>query len=478
MGIGQALDAGALGVCIGLSVAGLVRLPRSRLSNGLLVITGCAALWGIGELITGFAPDLVWEQIGIAILYTGSIFLPPLWWRLALTWAEERGSPLPVRSGLLWQIPLLWGAAMWVVMLSNPWHQQFLIPILSGRNVQLPLWWAIALPNYALVLGVVGVQLWAARRLRAPQVRLQAACMISASSVVLVANVLYVLWPEPPAVDATVAVLALSLVLIFAGLRLDEERLERAASLEREVRLRTMQLEARNRELRELQSRLLRVERLAAAEDFGGAVAHAVNNPLMALIGTVNLSLEGSAEPNPTLERIRQLANRIEGVVSETLRLVREGELQLEPVSAAAILAQVRDDLSGPAAAGNVAIELKADPRLPPIFADRALLVAALVSIGENAIEAMRRGGQLYIESEMLSDAEVVAFRISDTGPGIPRELRERIFEPFFTTRPSGTGLGLAIAQRAIRGHSGRIQIDDRPGGGAVISVEVPLHAA
>jgi signal transduction histidine kinase len=104
--------------------------------------------------------------------------------------------------------------------------------------------------------------------------------------------------------------------------------------------------------------------------------------------------------------------------------------------------------------------------------------VAALVSIGENAIEAMRRGGQLYIESEMLSDAEVVAFRISDTGPGIPRELRERIFEPFFTTRPSGTGLGLAIAQRAVRGHGGRIQIDDRPGGGAVISVEVPLHAA
>jgi signal transduction histidine kinase len=67
-------------------------------------------------------------------------------------------------------------------------------------------------------------------------------------------------------------------------------------------------------------------------------------------------------------------------------------------------------------------------------------------------------------------------FRIADSGPGVPRELRSKVIEPFFTTKGAGTGLGLAIARGVIQGHAGRLVIDDRPGGGALVTVEIPLQ--
>ena len=68
-----------------------------------------------------------------------------------------------------------------------------------------------------------------------------------------------------------------------------------------------------------------------------------------------------------------------------------------------------------------------------------------------------------------------MAFRIADSGPGVPPDLRVKVFRPFFTTKPAGTGLGLSVARGVILGHGGHVRIDDRPGGGALFTVEIPL---
>lgn len=115
---------------------------------------------------------------------------------------------------------------------------------------------------------------------------------------------------------------------------------------------------------------------------------------------------------------------------------------------------------------------------LVSVFADRSLLTVALMSIADNSIDAQPDGGSIYLEAGRVAGVGSIEFRISDAGPGFSETAGRRIFEPFFTTKGGGTGLGLAIARNVVLGHSGRIQIGSRPGGGASVSIEIPTSAA
>jgi len=263
--------------------------------------------------------------------------------------------------------------------------------------------------------------------------------------------------------------------------RLGEEQQRYAERLEREVEARTGDLEDVNRKLRQLQSSLVQAQRLSAAEDLAASVAHSINNPLAALLGTVELALESSsasAPADPALERVLYLAHRIKRVVDSTLELFRRGTLKLEPTAPKEIVEALCDELRNRAAESKVLIELKVESNLPNIQVDRTLIVAALVSIAENAIEAMRTGGTLWVEAEAVPTVHAVRFRLTDTGPGVPASIRHRILDPFFTTKGGGTGLGLAIANGIIQGHQGTIRLDDRPLGGCVVTVELATEAA
>jgi two-component system NtrC family sensor kinase len=95
-----------------------------------------------------------------------------------------------------------------------------------------------------------------------------------------------------------------------------------------------------------------------------------------------------------------------------------------------------------------------------------------------NAADAMPEGGTIRIVTH--SDETCDEIRISDSGPGIPEDLREKIFEPFFTTKPvgAGTGLGLAIAYSVVQAHSGSLTVETAPGGGACFVIGIPRQAA
>lgn len=204
-----------VGLCIGFVGVGLVRLPDSRLSRALVAFCASAALWATGELVGEVAPDLFWEQVGIAVLYSGSIFLPALWWRLALRWAETRGFAW-LRSPWWTRVPLLFAAVLWGAMITNPWHGTFIEPVLEGKNGYGPLWWVMAVPNYALVLGVAAVELGVLRRMGSPESRRQAALMLVPSAIVLIANWAYVLSPSPGMPGALPVLVAAEALLVFA----------------------------------------------------------------------------------------------------------------------------------------------------------------------------------------------------------------------------------------------------------------------
>ena len=124
----------------------------------------------------------------------------------------------------------------------------------------------------------------------------------------------------------------------------------------------------------------------------------------------------------------------------------------------------------------DVEVDLAED--LPPLHMDRDHLTQIVVNIALNAAQAMPEGGRLTLRAE--AGDGMVRLIFSDTGPGIPDEVRERIFDPFFTTKPAGqgTGLGLAICYRIVEGLGGRITCQSRPGQGATFTVTLPAAAA
>jgi len=247
---------------------------------------------------------------------------------------------------------------------------------------------------------------------------------------------------------------------------LEAERSAYAHRLEVEVAQRTA-------ELRELQKRLVDLERLKDAEQMAGAVAHAVQNPLTALLGTVQMAQRGMLEPPLAFERAELLAKRIAEVVDGTLWMYRRGKIKLQAEPLDALIEAVKLELMAVASARGVELVSSVDADAPAISADRTLLVSALVCVVDNAIQATPENGRVTIEVEPLLDAGGARVRIMDEGPGIPAHLREKVLEPFYTTKPRGTGFGLAIASSVVDVHGGALRILDRPEGGTAIEIDL-----
>jgi len=117
----------------------------------------------------------------------------------------------------------------------------------------------------------------------------------------------------------------------------------------------------------------------------------------------------------------------------------------------------------------KVKLNYQMNPGLPKVLGDLRALEQVFINLISNAVEAMsNQGGVLSIRiapNQELSNRPQLEVMISDTGPGIPDELRERIFEPFVTGKSKGTGLGLAITKRIISAHQGSIWVNSFPGG-------------
>ncbi len=247
---------------------------------------------------------------------------------------------------------------------------------------------------------------------------------------------------------------------------LADERQRYAEQLERQIAERTTQL-------RELQARLVDAERLSAAEQMAGAVAHAINNPLTALIGVTEMAQQHMLESATALQRVRLLARRIEEVVQSTLWMYRQGQVDLCEECPEALVNWVKLEVSERARARDIDIRIRVAAALPKIVADRTLLCSAIGCVVENAVQASGDGSAIWIDAEPIHDRKVIRISVLDDGPGIPQELREKVLEPFFTTKSGGTGFGLAIASAVVQGHGGSLRILERTEGGTRVEIDL-----
>jgi two-component system, NtrC family, sensor histidine kinase PilS len=232
-----------------------------------------------------------------------------------------------------------------------------------------------------------------------------------------------------------------------------------------------------NKRLEELR---LRAERLEAVAELSASLAHEIKNPLASIRSAVEqLSARGRATEDEKVlaTLIVRESDRLSRLLSEFLdfarvRVTRGERVNMGDVAQAAVrLADTHPDRK---AGVRVTCVIPTEPLL--VEGDEDLLHRAIFNITLNAVQAApANSGQVTVEVSRLNveqiptgvpfEVSAIALRVSDNGPGIPIELRERVFDPFFTTKTGGTGLGLPIVHRAIEAHRGFVFMDSSPKG-------------
>lgn len=216
-------------------------------------------------------------------------------------------------------------------------------------------------------------------------------------------------------------------------------------------------------------------EGLAQLGELAAGVAHELRNSVATLAGWVELARRKRPEgalADDLAEIERELA-RTRRVVEDFLLFARPGARRLAPVDLAQVVVRAaRDPAFAP-------VEIRLPERLDPMPAtgDAEMLERALRDLLKNAVEAeASAGGRGPIDVVLEPGADEHRIEITDRGPGLPPELAGRLFEPFVSGKPGGAGLGLALARRIVLMHGGRLEIDDRPGGGARVEVRLPAR--
>ena len=253
---------------------------------------------------------------------------------------------------------------------------------------------------------------------------------------------------------------------------------------------------AAEQEKRKLQRQLLQSQKMEALGALARGIAHDFNNILASMIGFTELSLLRIPEEdqvNANLQQVLIAGQRAKELIQQILTFSRQSDQDLKPLRVDLV---VKESVKLLRASLPATIEIRdyiaKDSGV--ILGDPTQIHQVIMNLCTNAGYAMRvKGGVLEIslsnaeyepanrdESSAMNGRRYLKLSISDTGSGIPPEIRERIFEPYFTTKSKkdGTGLGLAVVHGIVKEHQGNIEVSSEAGKGAIFNVYLPLVAS
>jgi len=230
-------------------------------------------------------------------------------------------------------------------------------------------------------------------------------------------------------------------------------------------------------ELAAANGELARRERLSALGEMAAQVAHQLRTPLAtALLYTGHLARPQISDVDRLrfADKTRSRLLYLERLIQDMLLFVKGAGQTAKPFPLAALIEEIAHTLEPHALAKNIALQLaEIQPDLV-LTGDRQAISGALINLIENALQASSAGGLVKL-TVTGQGSPFAAFQISDTGAGIPEEVRERLFEPFFTTRGEGCGLGLAIVRQVAEAHGGWVECSPGSEGGSTFSLFLPF---
>ena len=239
---------------------------------------------------------------------------------------------------------------------------------------------------------------------------------------------------------------------------------------------------------RQIQTKLIQTEKMAALGQLVSGIAHELNNPLTAIMGYAQLLLGHGLMPPQLAEanHVYQEAERARRIVKNLLYFARENRPERSVVDLNEIVERTLALRSYELRVKNIAIDFDLADDLPKTMADPFQLQQVVLNLVINSEQSLLEGrgrGNIWIRTSRTfagnshAGAGRILLEISDDGPGIAPELASRIFDQFFTTKPSGvgTGLGLSIVYGIVHQHGGEVTFENQPGDGVKFLVEIPV---
>lgn len=232
-------------------------------------------------------------------------------------------------------------------------------------------------------------------------------------------------------------------------------------------------------------------KRIAALGQFAAGVAHEIRNPLNSIGMTAQhlksvfsqrkVNQDDIEEAKELLEIVDQKITELKQTSEQFLTLNRPRRLNVAPTELNTLVEQVLSEFSLIAEEAKVQVIKNYDENLPDVPLDAALMRQTLFNFVQNSIQAMPKGGSIYITTlveQIDQNTRDAVIEIRDTGIGIPEEIQEQIYDAYFTTKDAsgGIGLGLAVSHQIITAHKGTIEVRSKIGMGTAFKISLPLN--
>ncbi|MBN1384737.1 MAG: HAMP domain-containing histidine kinase [Elusimicrobia bacterium] len=233
-------------------------------------------------------------------------------------------------------------------------------------------------------------------------------------------------------------------------------------------------------------STVSQMEKMVALGQLAGGVAHELKNPISVILGFAQslkkVTVDNSSLKMP-IESIEREAERSKELISNLLVFSRKEKIETEEIDLnktiddAIVLVQSQTKVS------DIKL-IKNYGDLPKFTGNKNKILQLIINLCNNAIDAMPRGGELTVSTSLIANnkspgttsdkPQAISIQITDTGMGIPEEIKKHIFEPFYTTKEEGkgTGLGLGLCYEIVKKHNGTIEVDSKPGKGTTFIIK------
>ncbi len=235
-----------------------------------------------------------------------------------------------------------------------------------------------------------------------------------------------------------------------------------------------------------LQAELASASRLSVLSEMAAALAHELNQPLVAIShysGACRRLLK-SQKPDPSkvvdyLSFVEQEAVRGGDIIRHLLSYVHKRAAARSTLNINEVIRETLPLLQLEARRAGVELSLALDDSLPTLCADRVQIQQVVVNIIRNAIEALSTSNQPVrrVKLETAGDGERVRIEFTDTGPGLPADDPEKVFQRFYTTKPTGMGLGLSLSRFLVEANGGTLRARNQEHG-AVFTVTLPVSGS